>query len=579
MSIKLIICISILLVVSVAPALAAHTGLDEFGKSRQMVAQEMVEEVITSFEDSPTDAISMINDMDNPLFHDGNVYAFIVGLDGTLVAHGSTPEMVGTNIYDVDDLGVLFEEASPHGWWIEYDWENPASSTDESNIVWLKTKWGHNFGAGIYLDSLFDYDIELTEYDRERQRLAQSMVEKTIEIYSTQPDLALSMIHDTANPLFHDRELYVTIVHVNGTIVADGQYPEMVGADIEFILDTSGINLGDLYDANISLYGRWIEYAWPNPFLSTTGDLKLAWTKTSGDYIYSVGIYPESPDKEYEDILTEFDHDRRAVAEMMIQNAIMMFGTDMIQTVDIIHDTDNPLFHDEELYVVISDSDGTIVAHGSYPHLVGQNLHDITDGRGLVLGELFEASTYHGNWVEYHWPNPAAENNMQEKMTLLVSRGGYTFSVGIYPDYKVAYEDLTPYDVDRRHLAQSMVDHAISSFETNPSLTIDTIHDDTNKLYRDNELYVTITHHNGTIVAHGQSPDLVGADIETVRDSRGKLLGDIYDDYQSIYGSWAEYHWPNPVISDSEDDSYLAWIKTSSDYIFSSGIYPEFDYD
>lgn len=579
MNIKfIIICMPILLVVA-TPALAAHPDLDEFGKSRQMVAQEMVEQTILSFEDRPTDTISMINDMSNPLFHDGNVYAFIADLSGTLVAHGSTPGMVGTNLYEVDDLEALFEQTSPHGWWIQYNWENPTSSTIESNIVWLKTKWGYNFGAGIYVDSLVDYDIELTEYDRERQKLAQNMVDKTIEVYATQPDLALSMIQDVNNLLFHDKELYVTIIHTNGTVIADGNYPTIIGADTEFIRDTAGINLGDLFDTNISLYGRWIEYNWPNLFLGSTNDLKLAWTKTFGEYTYSVGIYPESPDEDHEDVLTEFDHDRQTAAQMMLQNAITMFGTDMNLTIDIIHDATNPLFHDEELYVVISYQDGTIVAHGSHPHMAGQNLYNITDGRGLVLGELFETSTYYGNWAKYYWPNPAVEDIMQEKMTLLVNRGGYTFSVGIYPNYKDTYQDLTQYDMDRRYLAQSMVEHAISSFNTNPTLTIDTIHDDTNKLYRDNELYVTITHVNGTIVAHGQSPYLVGADIETVQDSRGTFLDDIYDDNQSIYGRWAEYYWPSPTISDSDDESYLVWIKTSSDHIFSSGIYPEYGHD
>lgn len=111
----------------------------------------------------------------------------------------------------------------------------------------------------------------------------------------------------------------------------------------------------------------------------------------------------------------------------------------------------------------------------------------------------------------------------------------------------------------------------------NPTLTIDTIHDGTNELYNDDELYVTITHVNGTVIAHGQSPQLVGADMESVKDGRGVSLGDLYDDNQSIYGRWVEYHWPNPTISGSDDESYLAWFKTSSDYIFTSGIYPEYD--
>ncbi|MYB30634.1 MAG: hypothetical protein F4Y18_06330 [Cenarchaeum sp. SB0663_bin_5] len=577
MSIKLtIICISILLVV-VTPAFATHPELDEFGKSKKMVAQEMVEQTILSFEDRPADTISMINNMDNLLFRDGSIYAFIVDLNGTIVAHGSTPDMVGTNLYDIENLEGLFAQASPHGWWIQYDWKNPTSSTYEVNLAWIKTKWGYNFGAGIYLNDIPKHDIELTEDDRERQRVAQHMVDEAIEAYATQPSLALSMIHDTNNPLFHDQELYVTIIHTNGTIIADGNYHTLIGADMEFIRDTTGVHLGDLFDANISLYGRWFEYNWPNPFSSESSALKVAWIKTLGEYMYTVGMYPEAPDEEYEDVLTQFDQDRMETAQMMLQNAITMFGTDMSLTIDVIHDKNNSLFHDEELYVVIADHTGDIVADGYTPDMVGQNLYNITDGYGLNLGELFETSTYYGKWIEYNWPNPDAGGAVQEKKTLLINRGGYTFSVGIYPGYKEPYDELTQHEVDRRHLAQSMVEHTISSFTMNPTLTINTIHDGTNELYNDNELYVTITHVNGTVIAHGQSPDLVGDDMESVKDGRGVSLGDLYDDNQSIYGKWVEYHWPNPTIPGSNDESYLAWFKTNSDYIFTSGIYPEYD--
>ena len=572
----------LLLVLSI-PAFATYMELDEFGKSRQTVAQNMVEQTISMFEDDPHNTISTIHDPDDIILHDNEVYTFIIHANGTIIAHGATPNLTGMSVYDMDNIngentGVLFENISPHGWWLHYHW--PADWLDsggDPHMGYLKTKWGHVFGAGMRADSVTNHNIELTEHDRERQRVAQDMVNKAIELFYTHPHTAISMIHDKDNTLFHDAEIYVTILDVNGTIVADGNHPGLVGAEMEHIRGTLGTYLGDLYAENVSIYGRWIDYYWTNPVSGQPDDLRLVWVKTHGEYMFAAGIYPESPDTEYEDVLTEFDTDRQKTVYTMLDNAIQSFGTDTDMTVSMIHDTDNILFHDAEIYPVISDIYGTVIAHGFMPEMAGQNLYNVTDGRGSNMGELFvDNAMYHGTWVEYYWPNPATRHGDTEKKTaLLVNRGGYTFAAGIYPDYIEPYQDLTPYDMERRHLAQSMVEHAISSFQLDPYLTIDTIHDNSNNLYRDGEIYVSIVHENGTVMAHGQSPHLVGTEIEYIKDARGSILEDIYDENRSVYGTWVEYYWPNPVMSGSNDELYLAWIKSSSDYVFSSGIYPE----
>jgi hypothetical protein len=65
-------------------------------------------------------------------------------------------------------------------------------------------------------------------------------------------------------------------------------------------------------------------------------------------------------------------------------------------------------FVDGELYVFCSDADGTMVAHGGNPKLVGGNLRDVRDPDGNLPGIAMQriGNIQGGGWLEYRWPNP-----------------------------------------------------------------------------------------------------------------------------------------------------------------------------
>ena len=88
------------------PALAAHADeedLNVFEENRQDVAQAMVEQAIQVFEVDGEAAISMMRDPENPLFHDGSVYAFLVDGGGTFLAHAAAPGLIGTSMHGLTD--------------------------------------------------------------------------------------------------------------------------------------------------------------------------------------------------------------------------------------------------------------------------------------------------------------------------------------------------------------------------------------------------------------------------------------------------------------------------------------------
>lgn len=78
-------------------------------------------------------------------------------------------------------------------------------------------------------------------------------------------------------------------------------------------------------------------------------------------------------------------------------------------------------FVDGELYVFCDASDGTVLAHGGNPKLVGKNLLAVSDAEGnLPIADVIRVGRAQGQgWLEYLWPNSAA-GRVQHKMVYVV---------------------------------------------------------------------------------------------------------------------------------------------------------------
>lgn len=89
----------------------------------------------------------------------------------------------------------------------------------------------------------------------------------------------------------------------------------------------------------------------------------------------------------------------------------------------------------KDLYVVVLDFDGVMLAHGANEKLVGKNLIGLKDQKGVEfikgMAELAEAKGE--GWFEYDWPNPVTKK--LEGKTSYVTRiaGTRQFAlVGVY---------------------------------------------------------------------------------------------------------------------------------------------------
>jgi len=87
-------------------------------------------------------------------------------------------------------------------------------------------------------------------------------------------------------------------------------------------------------------------------------------------------------------------------------------------------------FKDGDLYVVVEDLEGNMMAHGTSPALVGRNVLDLRDPTGKLFNHEFVA-VEDRDWITYQWKNPVT-NAVEDKATYIINVGDYVIGVGVY---------------------------------------------------------------------------------------------------------------------------------------------------
>jgi len=87
-------------------------------------------------------------------------------------------------------------------------------------------------------------------------------------------------------------------------------------------------------------------------------------------------------------------------------------------------------WHDRDLYVFVFDANGTTIAHGAKPSLVGRDLTKLrdVDGKAFMLEFLAVTDTA---WVDYKWQNPST-NKVDPKSSYIIRVGEHIVGVGAY---------------------------------------------------------------------------------------------------------------------------------------------------
>jgi cytochrome c len=91
---------------------------------------------------------------------------------------------------------------------------------------------------------------------------------------------------------------------------------------------------------------------------------------------------------------------------------------------------DNSTWHDRDLYVIVQDDTGVMVAHGTNPGLIGKSMLELKDIDGKPFNRETQAIKDEG-WIEFKWQNPVTRA-IEPKREYIVRVGHYLVGVGAY---------------------------------------------------------------------------------------------------------------------------------------------------
>jgi len=87
-------------------------------------------------------------------------------------------------------------------------------------------------------------------------------------------------------------------------------------------------------------------------------------------------------------------------------------------------------WHDRDLYVIVQNNQGVIVAHGTNPGLIGKLVLDLKDVDGKPFNREFQGIRDSG-WINYKWQNPLTRT-VESKTMYAVRVGDDVVGVGAY---------------------------------------------------------------------------------------------------------------------------------------------------
>ena len=145
---------ALVLVTAIGLAVPAAAQQAERGTAEE--AQALVARAIDLIERlGPEVGLAALNAQD-PRFVDRDLYIFVIGTDGTVIAQTADPSRVGLDASELVDAAGnpygawLVERATPEGVWIDYVRNDPLTGQDEPKSSWVVRHGDYIFGCGIY---------------------------------------------------------------------------------------------------------------------------------------------------------------------------------------------------------------------------------------------------------------------------------------------------------------------------------------------------------------------------------------------------------------------------------------------
>ncbi|MDE0269041.1 MAG: hypothetical protein OXI96_08430 [Acidimicrobiaceae bacterium] len=322
----------------------------------------------------------------------------------------------------------------------------------------------------------------------------------------------------------------------------------LVGLPAHEVKSPNGYPAGEAVLASADEDGEWLSYLFTNP-VSGAAEIKHTWVVDVDGVQFGSGWYESSPDK----------WDTPAYTKAFVQQAVDLYRAVGLERTLEYYNT--PESVDGQWYVYILDEDLTLVASPLTPQAIGVPAVAITGPNNFPVGLLgTDVDASAGVWVDYRFPNPAVDGEVELKHVWAVEYDDVIFASGWY--------EPLPGKADAPAYTKAFVQQAIDLYDAAGIEKTAEYYNTPESV--DGQWYVFIidTETGRTIVHFNE--ELRDRDPSERIDSQGYFYG---DDLLAVSesGTWVDYWQVNPETG--EDVQKHTWAVLHDNLIFSSGWY------
>lgn len=271
--------------------------------------------------------------------------------------------------------------------------------------------------ASLSLAAADDPPREALHGSRVEQR-AMALLERAVAHVEAKGEAGTAAFNH--GPAFIDHDLYAYALKTDGTFLASGgDSAALVGQNVLKEVDLNGKPFFREIIEQAKAFGAGrVEYRWFNP-ADARGEPKVAVFRAVGEIIVAAGYYPP-----------------RATpmqARVLLRDAAKAMASNPAAALEHFQRLDGAFIRDDLYVFVVRLSDGTFLAHGATPALVGTNSYELVgpDGTHVVrrMAELARDSAEGES--DYAWRNPAT-GTVEKKHTYFKIVGDTLVAVGYY---------------------------------------------------------------------------------------------------------------------------------------------------
>jgi cytochrome c len=464
--------------------------LEDMQKKRRMIV-DLVKEGKSFFQKNSLD-VTCNAIIKTKQFIKGEVYLFLFDTDGFCLAQGHDTgalwsdfknEQVGMDEYGSVFVTDMIQKARAGGGWVSYRYRS-ASKVAYVELV-EQGKSQYVIGAGFYPHSKVYAVMNLV---KGATRFFNDSQDKNIKEDSIFPTLSFPLGR------FVSGDLYIFALDEKGTLVVQGERPNLVGSNVLASTDAKGkrINQEIIERLNKTPEGIWIDYISKGAPKKVYAERVTA--KDGKHYYIACGYYPDASEKKLQEIVQEgYRHMKKGV-----EQAFKDFN-----------DLRDKIFHYGDIYLEVYNMKGVCVANGSDQDAIGRSFLDDKDEMGnFYLKKMLDIAQTDGHgWVNQKRRN-AYEWTYLEKID--VGLEAYIITAGLYPISKKESMEL---------LAKDAVEYVKSVKDVKLAF-----HDFIKKSGRFSlgDLEIFVFEPNGICIVNGSNTDYVWKQMINAKDDVGR---------------------------------------------------------